>query len=70
MLTKWGACRDLGCFNGFQHDHGEEDTDFCFEGVPELSHEGEEDAAGQGKGLWNGGAAILQQAQAQVLLDG
>ena len=70
VLTKRSASRNLGSLNGLQHDHGKEDANLCLEGVPELGHEGEEDAAGQGKGLGNGGGAVLQQAQAQVLLDG
>lgn len=69
QLTKWSALWNLGGFNGFQHDHGEEDTNLCLERVPELGHQGEKDAAGQGKGLWDGGCAVLQQTETQILLD-
>ncbi len=46
VLTKRSASRGLGSLNGLQHDHGEEDANLCLEGVPELGHEGEKDAAG------------------------
>ena len=68
--TEWGALWSLGGLNCFQHDHREENADLCLERVSELGHEGEKDAAGQGKGLWNGGGAVLQQTEAQILLDG
>ena len=68
--TKWGASRGLWGLNGFEHDHGEEDANLCLQRMPELGHEGKEDTAGEGKSLWDGGCAVLQQAEAQVLLDG
>ena len=69
QLTKRSALRNLRRFNCFQHDHGKENANLCLERVPELGHQSEEDAAGQGKGLWDGGCAVLQQTEAQVLLD-
>lgn len=69
QLTKWGALRSLRSLNCFQHDHWEENADFCLERVPEFGHQGEEDAAGQGKCLGYGGRAVLQQTEAQILFD-
>ena len=68
--TKWSSSWGLWRLNGFEHDHGEEDANFCLQRMPEFGHEGEEDAAGEGKSLWDGRGAVLQQAEAQVLLDG
>lgn len=67
--TKWSALWSLRCFDCFQHDHWEEHANLCLEGMSEFGHQGEKDAAGKGKSLGNGGGAILQQTEAQVLLD-
>ena len=56
--------------NGAQEDHREEDAHFRLERVAELGQQRVEDRAGQRLGGRDGAGRVLQQRQAQVLLDG
>ena len=56
--------------NDSQQDHGEEHADLGLERVAEFGDEREEDGAGERLRLGDAAGHILQQAQAQVLLDG
>mmetsp|Transcript_7198 Transcript_7198/g.21190 ORF Transcript_7198/g.21190 Transcript_7198/m.21190 type:complete len:341 (-) Transcript_7198:2030-3052(-) len=55
--------------DGAQQDHGEEHANLRLQGVPELADEGQEDAAAQPQRVRVGRGAVLEQAQAQVVLD-
>ena len=70
-LTCWGG----GCVGGWgldclEQDHGEEDAHFRLEGVPELDQQGVEDGAGQRLGGRDVAGRVLEQGEAEVLLDG